>query len=97
MALACQTILGQAGVVTDRFERVDADGEPLVVYLRPADTRPVNPNTPEGEIRNVAAFAAGIHRATPGRRLVAKAIVWLILIGMVVSILVAVVAGTHSL
>jgi hypothetical protein len=76
-------------------ERQDA-GEPLVIYLGPHDDRPVNPNTPEGEIRGVAAFAAGIHRASPGRRAAAKVIVWLILIGMAVSILVAVTAGIRG-
>jgi hypothetical protein len=65
--------------------------EPLVIYLRPDEARSANPNTPEGEIQNVSAFAAGIGGATPGRRLVAKAIVWLLLVGVALSILVAVV------
>ena len=71
-------------------------GEPVVIYLAPAEAREVNPNTPEGEIRGVAAFAAGISSVSPGRRAVAKVIVWLILIGMTISILVAVTAGIHG-
>ena len=63
----------------------------------PNEGRPVNPNTPEGEIRNVAAFAAAVHGASPRRRAAAKAIVWLILLGMGISILVAVVTGVHAL
>jgi formaldehyde-activating enzyme involved in methanogenesis len=78
-------------------DRTEAGEEPLVIYLRPNEDRPVNPNTPEGEIRNVAAFAAGVQGASPRRRAVAKAIVWLILLGMGISILVAVVTGVHAL
>lgn len=73
------------------------DGEPLVIYLHPHEGRPVNPNTPEGELRSVAAFAAGINSAPPMQRTVAKIVVWLILIGLVTAVLVGVVAGTHTL
>ena len=82
----------------DEPRRVDAEhaGEPLIIYLGPHDAREVNPNTPEGEIRGVAAFAAGISNASPLRRTVARIIVWLILIGMAISILVAVTAGIRG-
>ena len=39
---------------------------PHVLFLDERDARPVNPNTPEGEIRNMAAFAAGAHASHPG-------------------------------
>ena len=78
-------------------DRTEAAEEPLVIYLHPNEGRPANPNTPEGEIRNVAAFAAAVHGASPRRRAAAKAIVWLILLGMGISILVAVVTGVHAL
>ncbi|MGI8881733.1 MAG: hypothetical protein ACR2KJ_14760 [Jatrophihabitans sp.] len=73
------------------------DGEPLIIYLHPYEGRQVNPNTPEGELRSVAAFAAGINNAPPAQRTVAKVVVWLILIGMITAVLVGVVAGTHTL
>jgi hypothetical protein len=38
-----------------------------------------------------------VHGASPRRRAAAKAIVWLILLGMGISILVAVVTGVHAL
>ena len=75
-------------------EQVDA--EPLIIYLHPHQDRDVNPNTPEGEIRGVAAFAAGISSVSPFRRTVARIIVWLILIGMAISILVAVTEGIRG-
>ena len=78
-------------------DRAEAAEEPLVIYLHPNEGRAVNPNTPEGEIRNMAAFAAAVQGASPGRRVLAKAIVWLILLGMGISILVAVVTGVHAL
>ncbi len=68
-----------------------------MIYLHPHEGRPVNPNTPEGELRSVAAFAAGINSAPPMQRTVAKIVVWLILIGLVTAVLVGVVAGTHTL
>ncbi len=70
---------------------------PLVQFLDAKDARPVNPNTPEGEIRNMAAFAAGVHAVTPLRRTVAKIVVWLVLLGFALAIVVGVVSGARTL
>lgn len=69
---------------------------PHVFFLDPSDTKPVNPNTPEGELRNIAAFAAGVQAASPARRAVVKLFVWLVLIGIGLGILAGVVSGFHG-
>ena len=69
---------------------------PLVHFLDPRDARPVNPNTPEGELRNMAAFAAGVHVMTPGRRAAVKFLVWLVLIGIALGIVAGVVTGVRT-
>ena len=71
-------------------------GEPLIIYLGPNDTREVSSFSPEGEIRGVAAFADGFSSASPVRRTTARGVVWLILIGMAISVLVAVTEGIRG-
>ena len=72
------------------------DSVPHVFFLDPAEGRPVNPNTPEGEIRNIAAFAAGVHAVPPLRRLVVKCFVWLVLLGITLGTITGIVHGLHS-
>jgi hypothetical protein len=53
--------------------------------------RTANPNTADGEIQNIAAFASGFGRLTGARRLAVQVIVWLILIGFVFAFTVVIV------
>ncbi|MDQ6937339.1 MAG: hypothetical protein M3140_06460 [Actinomycetota bacterium] len=69
---------------------------PHVYFLDPRDSRPVNPNTPEGEIRNMAAFAAGVHSLPPGRRAATKVLVWLVLIGIALGLLAGVIEAFRA-
>jgi hypothetical protein len=102
--LAPVPLIGHPVDMTERGESASPDPAPAprpegihhVFFLDPSETHPVNPNTPEGEIRNMAAFAAGVHAASPGRRAVVKVVVWLILIGIGLGIITALVNGFHS-
>ncbi|MEP6852190.1 MAG: hypothetical protein ABJA87_05970 [bacterium] len=69
---------------------------PHVYFLDPRDSRPVNPNTPEGEIRNIAAFASGVHALSPGRRALTKVLVWLVLIGIALGLLTGVIGALRT-
>jgi hypothetical protein len=69
---------------------------PHVYFLDERDSRPVNPNTPEGEIRNIAAFAAGVHATTPVRRLTIQIVVWLVLLGIALAIVAGIVTGVRT-
>lgn len=70
-------------------ERYD-DGEewgPPAPYVDGAWGRTANPNTADGELQNIAAFGTGLTRLTGWRRTAAKAVVWLILIGVALAII----------
>jgi hypothetical protein len=69
---------------------------PHVFFLDERDSRPVNPNTPEGEIRNIAAFAAGVHATSPVRRLTIQIVVWLVLLGIALAIVAGIVTGVRT-
>ena len=69
---------------------------PHVFFLDEREGRPVNPNTPEGELRNIAAFAAGVSATSPGRRLAVKVMVWLVLLGIVFAIVAGAATGLRS-
>ncbi len=45
-----------------------------------------NPNTVDGELQNMAAFGNGLARMSGPRRAAAKAVVWLILIAVALTI-----------
>jgi hypothetical protein len=53
--------------------------------------RTANPNTADGELQNIAAFSSGLARLSGPRRVAAKAVVWLILLGFAVAFLYGVV------
>jgi hypothetical protein len=53
--------------------------------------RTANPNTADGELQNIAAFSSGLARLSGPRRTAAKAVVWLVLIGICVTIAFGVV------
>jgi hypothetical protein len=70
------------------------DGEeprPQPPYVDGAWGRTANPNTADGELQNIAAFGAGLVRLNGWRRRAAKVIVWLILLGVGLSLIYAVV------
>jgi hypothetical protein len=69
---------------------------PHVFFLDERESRPVNPNTPEGELRNIAAFAAGVSAAPAGHRLLIKLVVWLLLLGIAMAILAGVASGVRT-
>ena len=74
----------------------DGPRVPHVHFLDERESRPVNPNTPEGEIRNMAAFAAGAQATTPARRLAIQVVVWLVLIGIAFAIIAGIVTGVRT-
>lgn len=69
-------------------ERAD-DDEPdrPAPYVDGAWGRTANPNSAEGELENLAAFGTGLTRLTGARRTAAKIVIWLILIGVVLTII----------
>jgi hypothetical protein len=76
-------------------ERFDEDGEPIPPWASPnvdgAWLRTANPNTVDGELQNLAAFGDGLVRLSGTKRTMAKAVVWLILIGTALTIIYGVV------
>jgi hypothetical protein len=69
------------------------DDEPdrPVRYVDGAWGRTANPNTADGEIQNISAFANGFTRLTGPRRSAAKIVVWLILIGTAATVVYGIV------
>jgi hypothetical protein len=69
-------------------DRDDDDEEPRsrAPYVDGAWGRTANPNTADGELQNIAAFGTGLTRLTGPRRTMAKIVVWLILIGVGLTI-----------
>lgn len=65
-------------------------------YVDGAWGRTANPNTADGELQNLAAFGAGLARLTGRRRTAARVVVWLILIGTVLTVAYGVVGIVHS-
>jgi hypothetical protein len=85
---------GQGGSLDDPPQ--DGARVPHVFFLDEHDARPVNPNTPEGEIRNMAAFAAGANATSPARRAAIKVVVWLVLLGIGFAIVAGIVSGVRT-
>ena len=72
-------------------ERED-DEEPLrPPYVDGAWGRTANPNTADGELQNLAAFGDGLARLTGPQRTGAKIVIWMILLGVGLSILLGTV------
>ena len=61
-------------------------------YVDGAWGRTANPNTADGELQNLAAFGSGLARLSGRKRLGAKIVVWLILIGTGLTILYGILA-----
>lgn len=55
-------------------------------YVDGAWGRTANPNTADGELQNLAAFGSGLARMSGPRRTAAKFVVWLILLGVALTI-----------
>ncbi len=74
-------------------ERDDDGDEPVVhaPYVDGAWGRTANPNTADGELQNLAAFGNGLARLSAPRRRAAKIVVWLILIGTLLTIIYGVI------
>ncbi|WP_375490866.1 hypothetical protein [uncultured Jatrophihabitans sp.] len=69
------------------LDRDDGEFEPRrAPYVDGAWGRTANPNTVDGELQNMAAFGSGLSRMSAPRRAAAKAVVWLILIGVALTI-----------
>lgn len=49
--------------------------------------RTANPNTVDGELQNLAAFGTGLTKLTGRRRTLARFVVWLILVGVGLTII----------
>jgi hypothetical protein len=79
-------------------DREDDGDEPTVraPYVDGAWGRTANPNTADGELQNLAAFGSGLARLSGPRRTAAKVVVWLILVGTVLTIIYGVVGIIHS-
>ncbi|MBE7187195.1 hypothetical protein [Jatrophihabitans endophyticus] len=56
-------------------------------YVDFAWGRTANPNTVDGELQNLAAFGNGLARLSGPRRALAKTVVWLLLIGVVLTVI----------
>ena len=79
-------------------ERFDDDPEPPwhASGVDGAWLRTANPNTVDGELQNLAAFGAGLTRLTGTLRTAARVVVWLILIGLALTILVTLVSEVRG-
>lgn len=55
-------------------------------YVDGAWGRTANPNTVDGELQNLAAFGNGLARLSGPRRAAAKIVVWLLLLGVVLTV-----------
>jgi hypothetical protein len=73
----------------------DLAGSPDGPYVDGAWGRTANPNTADGELQNIAAFGTGLTRLSGPRRTAAKAVVWLILIGVALTVIYGVFGIVH--
>jgi hypothetical protein len=69
------------------------DDEPVrpARYVDFAWGRTANPNTADGELQNIAAFGTGLTKLKGPRRTAALIVVWLILIGIALTVAYGVV------
>ena len=76
-------------------EKWDDDGDDpswASPYVDGAWHRTANPNSVDGELQNLAAFGNGLVRLSGPRRIAAKVVVWLILLGTALTIVLGVVS-----
>ena len=72
---------------TDQRDDDDEEPRPAAPYVDGAWGRTANPNTADGELQNIAAFGSGLARLSGPRRTAARVVVWLVLLGFVLTIL----------
>jgi hypothetical protein len=72
----------------ERHYDEDDDGppNPRAPYVDGAWGRTANPNTADGELQNIAAFGTGLTKLKGPRRTAALVVVWLILIGIALTV-----------
>jgi hypothetical protein len=78
-------------VGTDTDEVWDDEPPHESGYVDGAWGRTANPNTADGELQNIAAFSHGFTRLSGPRRRAVQIVVWLILLGLAATGIVAVV------
>jgi hypothetical protein len=61
-------------------------------YVDGAWGRTANPNTADGELQNMAAFGSGLARLSGPKRTAAKAVVWLLLVAVALTVLFGVLS-----
>ncbi|SHG73590.1 hypothetical protein SAMN05443575_2658 [Jatrophihabitans endophyticus] len=76
---------------TDEDDDGTWDDPARAPYVDGAWGRTANPNTADGELQNMAAFGAGLARLSGPKRTAAKVVVWLILLGVALTIVYGVV------
>lgn len=82
--------------VDERFHDDSPDDEPsdpswASPIVDGAWLRTANPNSVDGELQNLAAFGTGLTKLTGSRRTAARFVVWLILLGTVLTIVYGVI------
>lgn len=75
----------------ERHDEPEDDPSWASPYVDGAWHRTANPNTVDGELQNLAAFGRGLTRLSGPRRTAAKVVVWLILLGLLLTIVYGVV------
>jgi hypothetical protein len=78
-------------VWTHEREDDGAEPRPHPPYVDGAWGRTANPNTADGELQNMAAFGSALTRLSGPKRTAVKVFVWLILLGLALSIVYGVV------
>jgi hypothetical protein len=78
-------------VDTDTDEMWEDEPPRPIHYIDGAWGRTANPNTADGELQNIAAFASGFTRLTGARRRGAQIVVWLILLSVIATGIVGLV------
>lgn len=58
--------------------------------------RTASPNSVDGELQNIAAFGTGLTRLSGPRRTAARIVVWLILIGIAITVGYGAVGIVHT-
>jgi hypothetical protein len=78
-----------------RDEEWDEPPQRRAPYVDGAWGRTANPNTADGELQNLAAFGSGLVRLTGPKRMAAKLVVWLILIGTALTVIYGILGIAH--
>jgi hypothetical protein len=77
--------------IDERYDEPEDDPSWASPYVDGAWLRTANPNTVDGELQNLAAFGNGLVRLSGPKRTAAKLVVWLILIGIALTLIYGIV------